>query len=457
MKIAVCVKIIKGDINPFDASALECALRLSDDVTVISMCPPSGKDALLALTRLGAKVILLTDSVYAGSDTLATSHILSSALSKIDYDLIICGRQTVDGDTAQVGPCLSAMLDIPVITNVMEITEVSDKVKCKTRMGEEEVSLPCLITVERIAELRFPSIRSKVGEVTVWDNSAVGADVNKCGLSGSPTKVLKVFQSEDKMRHCRFIQKEELIPLIKKLSAESAEKEEIKESEIKLPKIYAVGKEVLPVAKKLSDNVVEIEKKDAGEIAEYLKAENAEVVLWNADLWGRRTAPIVSAMLETGLCADCTNLETDGEKLYMYRPAMSGDVYAKIECRTLPQMATVRCETKSADIVISVGKGAKNSLDKVKIFAESLGAEMAASRGLVDTGKAPYEHQVGLTGKKVSPKVYVALGISGAAHHTVGYEGAKYVIAVNNDKDARIFDYADFGVVCDIEEFVGLN
>ena len=77
---------------------------------------------------------------------------------------------------------------------------------------------------------------------------------------------------------------------------------------------------------------------------------------------------------------------------------------------------------------------------------------MAASRGMVDTGKAPYEHQVGLTGKKVSPKVYVALGISGAAHHTVGYEGAKYVIAVNSDKDARVFDYADFGVLADIDE-----
>ena len=136
----------------------------------------------------------------------------------------------------------------------------------------------------------------------------------------------------------------------------------------------------------------------------------------------------------------------------MYRPAMSGDVYAKIECRTLPQMATVRCEAKSADIVVSLGKGAKESIDKIKAFAENINGELAASRGLVDTGKAPYEHQVGLTGKKVSPKVYVAIGISGAAHHTVGCEGAKYVIAVNHDKDARIFDCADYGVVADIVE-----
>lgn len=452
MKIAVCVKVVKGELNPFDASALECALRLSSDVTVVSMCPPSAKEVLAPLTRLGANVILVSDGVYAGSDTLATSYILKCALEKLDFDLIICGRQTVDGDTAQVGPCLSSLLGLPVITNVMEIVSADEKICCNTRMGYEEAALPCLITVERIAELRFPSIRSRLSEVTVWNNENVGADVEKCGLSGSPTKVLKVFESEDKIRRCKFIEKDELLPLIKKLSEEEREDGKIKESDVKLPVVYTVGKAVEKAAAAIAEKIVPVKSEKAEEIADFLKKENAEVVLWTADLWGRKTAPIVSALLETGLCADCTDLETDGKKLYMYRPAMSGDVYAKIECRTNPQMATVRCEAKSADIVVSVGKGAKEHLDKINDFADSIGAEMTASRGMVDTGKAPYEHQVGLTGKKVSPKVYVALGISGAAHHTVGYEGAKYVIAVNRDKDARIFDYADFGVLADIDE-----
>ena len=83
MKIAVCVKVIKGEINPFDEAALECALRLSDDVTVLSMCPKSAESALTPLTRLGAKVVLLSDSGYAGSDTLATAYILSEALKKL--------------------------------------------------------------------------------------------------------------------------------------------------------------------------------------------------------------------------------------------------------------------------------------------------------------------------------------------------------------------------------------
>ena len=368
MKIAVCLKVIKGDINPFDASALECALRLSDDVTVVSMCPPSAKEVLAPLTRLGAKVILVSDGVYAGSDTLATSHILKSALEKVGFDLIICGRQTVDGDTAQVGPCLSAMLGLPVITNVMEIVSADEKICCNTRMGYEEAALPALITVERIAELRFPSIRSRLSEVTVWNNENVGADVKKCGLSGSPTKVLKVFESEDKIRRCKFIEKDELLPLIKKLSEEEREEGKIKESDVKLPVVYTVGKAVEKAAAAIAEKIVPVKSERAEEIADFLKKEKAEVVLWTADLWGRKTAPIVSALLETGLCADCTDLETDGKKLYMYRPAMSGDVYAKIECRTNPQMATVRCEAKSADVVISCGKGAKDSLDKIKAF-----------------------------------------------------------------------------------------
>ena len=118
MKIVVCVKASAGEINPFDESALEFALRTSTDVTVVSMGPPAVKSALLPLTRLGAKVILISDPAFAGSDTLATSYVLSEAIKRIGFDLIVCGRQSVDGDTAQVGPMLAEMLGVGVITNV---------------------------------------------------------------------------------------------------------------------------------------------------------------------------------------------------------------------------------------------------------------------------------------------------------------------------------------------------
>lgn len=213
MKILVCVKVIKGELNPFDESALECALQLSNDVTVISMGPKSCTETLKPLTRLGANVVLISDSAFAGSDTLATSYILSTAIKQMEYDLILCGRQSVDGDTAQVGPMLSQKLSIPVITNAMEVSCKDNTVFADTRAGEENAQLPALVTVERGYVLRFPSIFSKVGEVATIDNTKLNCDISKCGLAGSPTRVLEAFENESGKRKCKFISKNELIPL----------------------------------------------------------------------------------------------------------------------------------------------------------------------------------------------------------------------------------------------------
>jgi len=125
---------------------------------------------------------------------------------------------------------------------------------------------------------------------------------------------------------------------------------------------------------------------------------------------------------------------------------MGGNIIAKIKCETKPQMATVRTKSQSYDIVVSGGRGI-GDIDKLNAFINKYNAQPGASRGLVDEGKAPYENQIGLTGKTVSPKVYIAIGISGAVHHTCAIEGAQTVIAINPDRDARIFEYADYGIV----------
>ncbi|MBR5508012.1 MAG: FAD-binding protein [Clostridia bacterium] len=447
MKILVCVKVIQGEINPFDASALECALTLSSDVTVVSMGPEKTKETLLPLTRLGAKVVLISDNIYAGSDTLATSYILSEAIKKMDYDLILCGRQSVDGDTAQVGPMLSEKLGISLITGAMSVETDSDSVSAKTREGEEKISLPALVTVERGYILRFPSIFSKQGEVEIINNSLIGCDEEKCGLKGSPTRVLKTFENTSGKRKCKFISFDELPSLVESLR--NTQKKEETEEEIpeKLESVWVIGEEVLEKAKKIVKNVTVIDKLPPKEIFEKIEREKPQFVLWNADQWGRKNASIVAAMLSTGLCADCTHLETDGEDLYMYRPAQGGNITAKIRCLTKPVMATVRTKQSSSDVIVSLGKGAKDSIEKGKKLAETLNAELGASRGLVDANLAPYKHQIGLTGKTVSPKVYIAIGISGAVHHTCAIEGADTVIAINPDKDARIFEYADYGIL----------
>lgn len=457
MKIVVCVKqVASGELNPFDACALECALRIPDaEITLLSMGRTAVKGMLEQLTRLGNVTgVLLSDLAFAGADTLATGYALSLAVKKINPELVICGRQTVDGDTAQTGSVLATMLDFPVITNVMSIDELSDSViACKTRLGDEKAKLPALITVERINDLRRPSIRSKVKEVVAWTADDIGADKEKCGLKGSPTKVVKSFENEGGKRKVKFISADMLDSVVKEALVKESNTVKIEASEKKLKNVLIVTEQPRAMAESISDDITVIEKDTAENIAALIKEKQPDVVLWPSDVWSRRTAPQVSAMLNTGLCADCTALETDGEQLFMYRPAFSGNVIAKIRCVTRPQMATVRTTLDDvAEIIVSAGKGVKECYGAVEEMAQKYNAELAASRGLVDIGFAPYEQQVGLTGKTVSPKVYIAVGISGAVHHIVGMEQSGTVIAINPDKNAPIFEYADYGVIAKVED-----
>lgn len=449
MKIVVCVKVIKGEINPFDECALECALRIKDaQIIVLSMGAESAKPALDRISRLDIdRIILLSDNRLAGSDTLATSYALSCVIKEINPDIVLCGRQSIDSDTAQVGPCLSELLGYGLITNILEM-QIDRKICCETRMGYDEVDFPAVLTVERINNLRFPHMGSKVKEIEIISAGDVGIDTSKCGLSGSPTKVLKSFESSRGARKCQFISLDEFDGRIAEALKKAQEEIRPQATGQKLESITVIGADLENTASKLARNVRVIESCDYAEIAELVK--NDEVVLWKADLWGRKNAPRAAARLKTGLCADCTALECDGRKLYMYRPAFGGTLTAKIECRTIPQMATVRTkENESGNVVFGLGRGTADRIDNYKRLAKKYNAEIAASRALVDMGLAEYEQQIGLTGKIIAPKVYVACGISGAVQHTCGFENAGTVIAINPDKNARIFDFADFGIVTD--------
>ncbi len=200
---------IESIINPFDSYAVEEALRIKDKtngkVTVISMGIPSVADLLKETIALGVdEAVLLSDRAFAGADSLATSYALSMGIRKISsYDLIICGKQATDGDTAQVGPSLAEKLGIPHTTYVRKIEEIREGyIRCQ-RMTEDgyetiEMSLPAVITVvKEINEPRLPSIkgmmRAKKAVVTVWTADDVEADKNLCGLTGSPTQVVKTF------------------------------------------------------------------------------------------------------------------------------------------------------------------------------------------------------------------------------------------------------------------------
>ncbi len=457
MKILVCIRQgLDGDINPFDACAYEAALQIKGaEVTIISMGPLTAKDFLLRLTRLGAKkAILLSDKAFAGADTIATAYTLSKAVEKIKPDLIFCGRQTLVGDTAQTGPMLSVYAKTSLITNVMSIYEIGENITCTTRdMGTQTATLPALITVERINNLRLPSILSKMGEVEVWNAEDIGANIEKCGLSGSPTRVLKTFENESGKRKCKFISFNELKSAIDEGLKKNKEKVTISvTSDAKLSKVCIVGEAPRSFAEMVSDDITVLPLTTAKEIADAITEIKPNAVLWGSDSLSKKLSAQVAAMLELGLCADCTLLETSGEKLLMYRPALSGSIIAKIESLTKPAMATVRTTQAGGDIVVAAGWGARDSLEKIKAFAESINADMATTRKAVDNNILPYSLQVGLTGKTISPPVYIAIGVSGAVHHIVGMQQAGTVIAINPDKNAPIFDYADYGILASIED-----
>jgi len=200
---------VKSIINPFDMYAIEEGIRLKDKfggkVTVITMGPPQADAALREAISLGCdQGILICDRAFAGSDTWATSYTLAGAIKKIgEFDLIICGKQASDGDTAQVGPGISTHLDIPQVTYVKKIEELNDKVMRVERMMEEgfeviETPLPALLTVvKEINEPRLPSLKgmmkAKQAQITLWTQKELNLDPQKIGLCGSPTQVVKIF------------------------------------------------------------------------------------------------------------------------------------------------------------------------------------------------------------------------------------------------------------------------
>lgn len=459
MKILVCIRQgLDGDINPFDACAYEEALKISGaEVIIMSMGPLTAKDFLLRLTRLGAKkAILLSDKAFAGADTIATAYTLSLAVKKINPDLIFCGRQTLVGDTAQTGPMLSVYSNTSLITNVMKIKEIGENITCDTReMGEETVSLPALLTIERINNLRLPSILSKMGEVEVWSAEDIGADISKCGLEGSPTRVIKTFENESGKRKCKFINPDELSFAIEESLKKNKEKIKVETTDQnKLSKVVIIGEAPIEFAKTISDDITVLPITTAEDLAEKIKNLEPNAVLWGSDSLSKKLSAQVSAMLGLGLCADCTVLETDSGELLMYRPALSGSIIAKIKSLTKPAMATVRTAGEGKDIVVCAGYGARENLDVIKDFAKKIGADMSTTRKAVDNDILPYDLQVGLTGKTVNPPVYIAIGVSGAVHHIVGMQASGTVIAINPDKDAPIFEYADFGIVAEISDCI---
>jgi electron transfer flavoprotein beta subunit len=198
-------------INPYDMHAIEAALQIKEKsggkITVLTMGPPQAESALREAISMGVdEGALLSDRAFAGSDTWATSYALSKAIEKLSPDLIICGKQAIDGDTAQVGPEVAEFLNIPHISYVRKIDEIKEGSIIVERLMDGgydivESSMPALITVvKELNAPRLPSLRGKMAakKAVIKKLSAadIGADEKDVGIKGSPTQVRRIFAPE---------------------------------------------------------------------------------------------------------------------------------------------------------------------------------------------------------------------------------------------------------------------
>ena len=594
MKIAVCVKYIPvltqikfdyerktivregtpSEISPFDMLGLVRAVEMKegpdDEVVVISMGPPNTKEGLLECLALGAdRAVLLTDRALAGSDTLATARALALVLAREEPDLIICGRNSMDAETGQVGPEIAELMGIPHISHVRKLERRGGGVSAERVIDEGhqviESPLPALVcATEGIAPEMYagPEELEAAQEKPLEELncSDLSADVSLLGAEGSPTWVQDI----------RLVEPARLGVVIEEESpAEAASKaagmlrERLKELEMadgdggpeatapRFPgqrekSIWVVAEtsqggtrrvtlEMLGKARELTsftesevavvllgpandglskelaawgaDRVIFIDGPGVSQacsagtaraLAAAIEADRPYAVLFASTADGRDLASRAAARLGLGLTGDAIDLEVDEQgRLVQLKPALGGNVVAPILSKTLPNMVTLRpglltpvgpdpeaqaavemveapefsgpditvveahlqedlgaVELTQARVVLGVGMGigGPENLPEIRRLAKSIGATLATSRNAVHAGWLPHHIQVGISGRTVAPKVYVAVGLRGAFNHTVGIQKAGVILAINNNKRAAIFKAADFGIVGDWQE-----
>ena len=571
---------VRLTISSLDRRALLEALRLREEVggtvTVLTMGPPQARSALAETLALEAdRAVHLSDPLFAGSDTLATARTLALALNRLEPDLILCGKFTIDSETAQVPSEVAQLLDLPQVTSVRQIRPTDRPevlwVERETDEGYEqyEVQLPTLLSVTEliVRRPRRPTPEElEVGEkrhIEVWTGAELGADPSLLGAAGSPTRVAEL-RSAEMDRKGIIIPGEDPEEAAKQLTTYMLEKGLFQRREARSASrprrspptdpdpakaiwvvAELVGGSPRPVTYELLGRSQELADSLGGEVSAVLLggpeaedhvsslaaygadtvylASDPRLATYDTEVYtsvlttaicrfqpylvlvpsttnGQDLAPRMAARLEIGLTGDCVGLELDDNgELAQLKPAFGGNIVAPIYSSTSPLMATVRpgmldacapdesarAQTVSlevaedvqprvklleavvepglgatrlddADVVVTVGRGVggPERVAEIRQLAEALDGALAASLPVVSDQWMPTQLQLGLTGKTVAPRFYIAVGISGAPNHLLGARKAEQIIAINNDPEAPIFQSADFGIVGDWAQVV---
>jgi electron transfer flavoprotein alpha subunit len=564
---------VGAEMNPYCRRAVAEGVTLARDTggtcTVVTLGPPGAEDVLREAVAWGADAGLhACDAAFAGSDTLATARVLAAVLRGAGpFDLILLGRNSIDGETGQVGPELAELLDLPFASGVRRLQDRGPvwhlELEHDDGSQEVELALPAVLSVaERLCDpcKVDPAGRAAVAAARLTRVDAARLGPGPWGEAGSPTTV----GATRAMEHARSLRildgplDSQVAEALRELSQRGAltappgpaaapprggdRTEDRGASRIITvlaePGRQRVSEELLGAAARLggevgaavhvlcpaaadaapwsvldptplgaagADLVIMLHGSAVAEdVADALAASVRETAPWAvlapSTAFGREVAGRAAAATHSGLVGDAIALSARDDVLVAAKPAFAGALVADITCRSATQMVTVRpgvlpapppapgwgpgrtvpvvtraigtrgrvhvladrrdddMETLArAAVVIGVGTGVTpGEYEDLSPLAAVLGAELAATRKVTDKGWAPRARQVGITGRSIAPRLYVAVGLSGKFNHMVGVRAAGTILAINTDRDAPVFAHCDVGIVGDWHQVVPL-
>jgi electron transfer flavoprotein alpha subunit len=532
------------------SKGVEWAKSSGGSCTVFTLGPPSADDVLREAIAWGAdEGVHLCDPEFGGSDTLATARALAAALERSGpFDLVLVGRNSLDGDTGQVGPEIAELIGLPFATGarIMGIEGSALSLTLEQDDGWEEIetNLPAVVSVaERLCEpcKAPPDLRAQVDSGLIHVVSAEELGPGPWGEAGSPTRVgatraLLHNRAGKVLTGSVDDQVAEAVAVLTERGALVARSgrsrdEPVPAQDRSIPtdggpviavlmeaNRHQVGAELLGAASGLAaaigarvhalsvdeGEVVSLGNLGADDVTRLTGSTVAEdvataIVQWSVGrpIWavlgpstafGREVLGRMAAALDAGLVGDAIALTVTEGDLVATKPAFSGALVADITCTSSVRLVSVRpgvltvpaARTHTPDIVqwpmterrrvrvvsqrrdddvevlaraeVVMGVGAAippEEYHSLSPLAQVLGAELSATRKVTDNGWAPRARQVGITGRSIAPRLYVALGISGKFNHMVGVRAAGTILALNNDPDALVFSHCDVGIVGD--------